>query len=119
MYRDDKSYPYARFSAHRYPRISYYRGAKTGNDRYFGTFPSAVAVRETLSTLQKLFLLRPCRARFFEHLDRPCLQHQIKRCSVPCVILLSAADYATELRTADRFEDGSANAQVDDITTGQ
>src|SRR3546814_14473188 len=58
MYRDDKSYPYARFSAHRYPRISYYRGAKTGNDRYFGPLPSAVAVRETVSTLQKLFLLR-------------------------------------------------------------
>src|SRR3546814_6381834 len=79
MYRDDKSYPYVRFSAHRYPRISYYRGAKTGNDRYFGPFPSAVAVRETLSTLQKLFLLRPCRDSFFAHRDRPCLQHQIKR----------------------------------------
>src|SRR3546814_5986167 len=111
--RTDTFFPYTTrfrsFSAHRYPRISYYRGAKTGNDRYFGPFPSAVAVRETLSTLQKLFLLRPCRDSFFAHRDRPCLQHQIKRCSAPCVNLISEDDYAKELRNAARLLEGKAD----------
>lgn len=115
MYRDDKSYPYVRFSAHRYPRISYYRGAKTGNDRYFGPFPSAVAVRETLSTLQKLFQLRPCRDSFFAHRDRPCLQHQIKRCSAPCVNLIGEDDYAKELRNAARLLEGKADELADEL----
>jgi len=115
MYRDDKSYPYVRFSSHRYPRISYYRGAKTGSDRYFGPFPSAIAVRETLSTLQKLFQLRPCRDSFFAHRDRPCLQHQIKRCSAPCVGLISEDDYAGELRNAARLLEGKADELADEL----
>ncbi|NGY03140.1 excinuclease ABC subunit UvrC [Solimonas terrae] len=115
MYRDDKSYPYVRFSAHRYPRISYYRGAKTGSDRYFGPFPSAIAVRETLSTLQKLFQLRPCRDSFFAHRDRPCLQHQIKRCSAPCVNLIGEDDYAKELHNAARLLEGKADELADEL----
>lgn len=118
MYRDDKSYPYVRFSAHRYPRISYYRGAKTGHDRYFGPFPSASAVRETLNTLQKLFQLRPCRDSFFAHRDRPCLQHQIKRCSAPCVGLIDEAGYAGELRKAERLLEGKADELADEIAVG-
>ena len=109
LYRDDKSYPYVRFSAHRYPRISYYRGAKTGQDRYYGPFPSATAVRETLYTMQKLFRLRPCRDTFFAHRDRPCLQYQIKRCSGPCVGLISEADYAQDLRNAARLLEGKGD----------
>lgn len=109
IYRDDKSYPYVRFSAHLYPRISYYRGAKTGSDRYFGPFPSASAVRETLLTLQKLFRVRPCRDSFFAHRDRPCLQHQIKRCSAPCVGLISPGDYAHDLRNAARLLEGKSD----------
>jgi excinuclease ABC subunit C len=109
VYRDDKSYPYVRFSAHAYPRISYYRGAKSGKDRYFGPFPSASAVRETLYTLQKLFKLRPCRDTFFANRQRPCLQHQIKRCSAPCVGLVAPEEYARDLRNAARLLEGKAD----------
>jgi len=116
-YRDDKSYPYVRFTAHRYPRISYYRGAKTGQDRYIGPFPSASAVRETLGTLQKLFRLRPCRDSFFAHRDRPCLQHQIKRCSAPCVGLISEAEYAQDLAHAQRMLEGKADDLAKELTT--
>ncbi|MEQ1439508.1 excinuclease ABC subunit UvrC [Fontimonas sp. SYSU GA230001] len=116
-YRDDKSYPYVRFSAHEYPRISYYRGARNAPDRYFGPFPSASAVRETLQTLQKLFRLRPCRDSFFAHRDRPCLQYQIKRCSAPCVGLVSPAEYAQELRKAERLLEGKGDELARELTT--
>lgn len=115
MYRDDKSYPYVRFSAHAYPRISYYRGAKTPQDRYFGPFPNAGAVRETLHTLQKLFRLRPCRDSFFAHRVRPCLQHQIKRCSAPCVGLIEPADYAADLAKAGRLLEGRGDALAQEL----
>ncbi len=117
VYRDDKSYPYVRFSAHRYPRISYYRGAKSGGDRYYGPFPSASAVRETLYTLQKLFRLRPCSDTFFAHRARPCLQHQIKRCSAPCVDLISPEDYARDLRNASRLLEGKGDELASELTT--
>ena len=116
VYRDDKSYPYVRFSAHEFPRISYYRGAKTGEHRYFGPFPSAGAVKETLYTLQKLFKLRPCRDNFFAHRQRACLQHQIKRCSGPCVGLISAADYQSDISKAVRLLEGKGNALAQELT---
>lgn len=116
VYRDDKSYPYVRFSAHRYPRIGYYRGQKTGEHRYFGPFPSAGAVKETLYTLQRLFRLRPCRDNFFAHRQRACLQHQIKRCSGPCVGLISEADYARDVRNAERLLEGKADALAAELT---
>lgn len=116
VYRDDKSYPYVRISAHGFPRIGYYRGAKTGEHRYFGPFPSAGAVKETLYTLQKLFKLRPCRDNFFAHRQRACLQHQIKRCSGPCVGLISQADYAADIKKATRLLEGKADALAADLT---
>lgn len=116
VYRDDKSYPYVRISAHAFPRIGYYRGAKTGEHRYFGPFPSAGAVKETLYTLQKLFKLRPCRDNFFAHRQRACLQHQIKRCSGPCVNLISKEDYAADVKKATRLLEGKADALAADLT---
>lgn len=116
VYRDDKSYPYVRFSAHRYPRIGYYRGQKTGDHRYFGPFPSAGAVKETLYTLQKLFKLRPCRDNFFAHRQRACLQHQIKRCSAPCVGLISSEDYARDVSKAVRLLEGKGDVLAGELT---
>ncbi|MGQ0700923.1 MAG: excinuclease ABC subunit UvrC [Panacagrimonas sp.] len=115
VYRDDKSYPYVRFSTHEYPRIAFHRGAKSGKDRYFGPFPSAGAVRETLYILQKLFKLRPCRDSFFANRQRPCLQHQIKRCSAPCVHLISPEDYAGDLAKASRLLAGKADELAQEI----
>lgn len=106
MLRDDKSYPYVRISQHAYPRISFYRGARVPGDQYFGPFPSSHSVRETLVTLQKLFNLRPCTDQYFSHRQRPCLQHQIGRCSAPCVGLIDAPAYAAEVRNATRLLEG-------------
>jgi len=105
--RDDKSYPYIYVSSHhRFPRLQFHRGAQKGKGRYFGPYPSSSAVRQTLNELQKLFMLRQCPDSFFRNRSRPCLQYQIKRCTAPCVGLISREQYATDVNAAIEFLDG-------------
>lgn len=108
--RDDKSYPYILCPAgHEYPRLLYFRGPKRPPGRQFGPFPNAFAAREVLQQLQKLFRIRNCRDSFFSHRSRPCLQHQIGRCSAPCVGLISAADYGADVAAAIRVLEGRSD----------
>ena len=105
--RDDKSFPYIYLpSGHEYPRLVFYRGARNLPGRYFGPFPSAGAVKETLQSVQKIFRIRNCRDTFFDNRSRPCLQHQIGRCSAPCVKLISREDYARDIAAAVKVLEG-------------
>jgi excinuclease ABC subunit C len=105
--RDDKSFPYIYLPAgHEYPRLVFYRGARNLPGRYFGPFPSAGAVKDTLQSVQKIFHIRNCRDTFFENRSRPCLQHQIGRCSAPCVKLISREDYARDIAAAVKVLEG-------------
>ncbi|MEO8672932.1 MAG: excinuclease ABC subunit UvrC [Tahibacter sp.] len=119
LLRDDKSYPYIYISGldDEYPRMAFHRGARSGKGRYFGPFPSAFAVRESLNLMQKLFLVRQCEDSYFRNRSRPCLQHQIKRCSAPCVGLVARDDYAESVRHAAMFLEGKSNVVVDELIT--
>ena len=108
--RDDKSYPFIHLTEHPYPRLTFHRGAKR-EGRYFGPFPSAAAVRDSINILQKLFGIRPCADSFFKNRSRPCLQYQIKRCSAPCVAMIDRERYAEDVRLAVFFLEGK-NADV-------
>ncbi|MBK8286329.1 MAG: excinuclease ABC subunit UvrC [Ahniella sp.] len=114
LLRDDKSYPFIHFSAAEFPRLAFHRGAR-GKGRYFGPFPSTVAVREAIDRLQKLFRLRSCEDTVFRHRTRPCLQHQIQRCSAPCVGLISPEQYAEDLRRAEWFLSGRSHELIDEL----
>jgi excinuclease ABC subunit C len=107
LLRDDKSFPYIHLSTQQqFPRISFHRGSTRAPGRFFGPYPSTTAVRSTIGTLQKLFLLRGCKDSYFSNRSRPCLQYQIKRCSAPCVGLVSAEDYGRDIEDAALFLDG-------------
>ncbi len=112
LLRDDKSYPYIHLSSEDdFPRLSFYRGNKREKGRYFGPYPSASAVRESLNLLQKLFPIRQCEDSFYRNRTRPCLQYQIKRCTAPCVDLVTRVQYAEDVRHAVMFLEGK-NVEV-------
>lgn len=116
LFRDDKSYPYLKFSAHSFPQIRYYRGKLQSPHRYFGPFPHSQAVKETIETLQKVFRLRSCEDNVFHHRSRPCLLYQIRRCSGACCGLISEEDYALDIRQAADFLDGKTDDLLHTLT---
>ncbi|MEN8166424.1 MAG: excinuclease ABC subunit UvrC [Pseudomonadota bacterium] len=116
LLRDDKSYPYIHLSSDQaYPALAFRRGARKGKGRYFGPYPSAGSTRDTLQLLQKLFPVRQCEESFFRNRSRPCLQYQIKRCTAPCVGLISPEAYGSDVGHAIMFLQGKANEVVDDL----
>ena len=106
LLRDDKSYPYLYLSEEDFPRLAFHRGARKAKGRYFGPYPSAGAVRETLQLLQKLFPVRQCEDSYFRNRSRPCLQYQIERCTAPCVGFVSVERYAQDVRDTELFLEG-------------
>ncbi|MGP4843117.1 excinuclease ABC subunit UvrC [Marinobacter sp. 1Y8] len=119
LLRDDKSYPYIYLSSHdSYPSLTFRRGrTRKGKGTWYGPFPSSGAVRESLNVLQKIFKIRDCSDSYFSNRSRPCLQHQINRCTAPCVDNISPADYADDIRHATMFLEGKNPAIINNLMT--
>ena len=115
LLRDDKSYPYVLMTSEAWPRIAMHRGPRAVAGRYFGPYASVGAVRDTLNLMHKLFRLRSCEDSVFRNRSRPCLQHQIGRCSAPCVGLVPARDYSESVRRAGLFLEGRSDELTDEL----
>jgi excinuclease ABC subunit C len=115
LLRDDKSYPYIYVSDGKYPRLSFHRGSRKKKGQFFGPYPSAGAVRETLSQLQKLFKARQCEDSYFSNRSRPCLQYQIKRCTAPCTEEISVEDYQESIRYTVQFLQGKSSQVIESL----